>query len=161
LTETYQGHPIDPPYIAFRKRSFSHRLDHICQIKYVAPGEVVPAGFELLRSTASGKGSGYIKPYGFLAIKRAPVDSSIVISGHDILFDIAITRSSLKEGIPENYHPIEREHTGTMSFSTIDTVVSIRKLAPMGICDLGYSASPLDRYPLKVLAVVVFAVMLY
>lgn len=151
LTETNGGHPTEPPFIAFRRRVYSNRLDHICQVKFVAPGEVVPPHFELLRSTASGKGSGYIKPHGYLAIKRAPVNEDYAISGKELLFDICIVRASLKEQIPEHYFQIEKDSVGAIAaFSSHDTIVAIRKLPAMGICDLGYAASPLDRYPLKV-----------
>eukprot|EP00981_Chlorochromonas_danica_P011325 scaffold3873_cov177-Ochromonas_danica.AAC.5 len=126
LTETINGHPIDPPYLAFRRRIFSHRQDHISHVRYVAPGEVVPSGYELLRSTASGKGS-------------------------EILFDICVIKHSLKEDIPEQYYPIEKDVASSMtpSFSSPDMVLITRKLPAMGICDLGYDASTLDRYPLQ------------
>lgn len=151
LTETINGHPIDPPYLAFRRRIFSHREDHISHIRYVAPGEVVPTGYELLRSTASGKGSGYIKPFGFLALKRGSVNRDHIINGEEILFDICVIKQSLKEEVPEQYYPIEKDSAASMtpSFSSPDIVLVTRKLPAMGICDLGYEASTLDRYPLQ------------
>lgn len=112
---------------------------------------MVPPGFELLRSTASGKSSGYIRPYGFLAIKRAPMTSDIYVVGHEMLFDICVVKSSQKEAMPDYYYPIEKDSTGTISaFTSHDSILAVRKLPAMGICDLGYAASTLDRYPSKV-----------
>ncbi len=112
---------------------------------------MIPSGFELLRSTASGKVSGYIKPYGYLSIKRATVNKEFAMNGNDLLFDICIVRNSLKEDVPEHYYPIEKDSVGGIAaYSSQDTHFVIRKLPAMGVCDLGYAASTLDRYPLQV-----------
>lgn len=117
----------------------------------MAPGEVVPQGFELLRTIASGKGPGYIKPHGYLAIKRATVDQNFALQGQELIFDICVLKTSMREEAPEHFYPIEKDSVGAMTaFSSQDTLFVMRTLPPMGILDMGYAASTLDRYPHKV-----------
>ncbi|RYH32735.1 hypothetical protein EON65_00105 [archaeon] len=57
----------------------------------------------------------------------------------------------MREEAPEHFYPIEKDSVGAMTaFSTQDTLFVMRTLPPMGILDMGYAASTLDRYPLKV-----------
>ena len=117
----------------------------------MAPGEVVPQGYELLRTIASGKSSGYIKPHGYLAIKRATVDENFALNGQEMIFDICVIKTTMKDDIPDQFFPIEKDSVGAIAaFSTHDTLFVMRKLPPMGVLDLGYAASTIDRYPLQV-----------
>lgn len=168
---TIGGEPLDHPTIAFRKRKFSGRPDHITkvravirpsfqyivrlsnfhllQITFLAPGESIPTGFELLRNTVSGKGSGYIAPCGYIAIQRATTKPDSKIVGESLILDInAVKKTSLDE-IPEKYVAIDREHGNANPYATNDIIFIIQPVTAIGLCNVGYEASLLDRIPTK------------
>lgn len=119
------------------------------QIIFLAPGENIPNGFELLRNTVSGKGSGYIAPCGYIAIQRASVRPDSKIVGDSLILDInAVKKSSLDE-IPEKYVAIDREHGNANPYATNDIIFIVQPVTAIGICNVGYEASLLDRIPTK------------
>lgn len=174
VQHTYGGEALDFPMIAFRKRKFSGRMDHIShvrlyfplfpglqtlepfivqsfclQIIFLAPGEAIPSGYELLRSTVSGSGSGYLKPWGFFAFKRTTVNSEMYLVGDPMIIDITVIKRASKEEIPEKYTAIERDGGASNPYSTNDVIYAVQSITAMGLCNLAYEANLLDRYPLK------------
>jgi hypothetical protein len=120
------------------------------QVKFVSQGEPIPVGFELLRTTANGKQSGYIKPFGFVAIKRALADGFSLFNGEPLIYDICGLKKSYKEDIPDRYIPVERDSQGAWNSLSSDLIFAVRYLPAMGMCNLAYEAFCLDRYPLQV-----------
>eukprot|EP01033_Poteriospumella_lacustris_P001369 gene1367-997_t len=97
----------------------------------------------------SGKGSGYIAPCGYIAIQRAAIKPDSKLVGESLILDInAVKKSSLDE-IPEKYVAIDREHGNANPYATNDIIFIIQPVTAIGLCNVGYEASLLDRIPTK------------
>ena len=84
-------------------------------MKFVSNPESAGEGFDVIRTTVSGKSPGNIKGLGFLAFRRAPKSSMTYIDGEPMLFDICVSKKSLREELPDKYLPIERDVSMTMT----------------------------------------------
>lgn len=143
------GLPLAEPFIAFRRRKYSGRLDHISHLAFFHTVESIPPDYHVLKSTISGNGSGYLRPWGYLAIKRASIAANSVIDGDPLILDIAVARQAEGETIVERYSPIERENGGINPYTLQDVVFMMKTAPAMGICDLSFKATVLDRYPIQ------------
>lgn len=124
---------------------------------FLAPGEQIPDGVELLRSTVTGVGSGYLKPWGYLGIRRSESAFDPLKAGDSIILDIAVVKrdGNCKEEIPEGFRPVERDSKNTSSitvnpYSSTDNLFVIRTAFSPGLCNVSYEPHLLDRYPEKV-----------
>lgn len=124
---------------------------------FLAPGEQIPNGVELLRSTVSGVGSGYLKPWGYFAIRRAESTFDPLRAGDSIILDIAVVKrdGNSREEIPEGFRPIERDSLNSSAsainpYSSSDNLFVIRTALSPGLCNVSYEPRLLDRYPEKV-----------
>ncbi len=105
-------------------------------------------GYEVLKTTVSGKAPAQIKGFGYIAFKRATSSPHAFIDGEPLLYDICVTKKSLKEEIPEKYLIIERDISLAMALSIpSDLQFACRTLSAMGLCNLAYKAATVDRYP--------------
>jgi hypothetical protein len=121
-------------------------------VKFVSnPDAALVDGYEIIRSTLSGKSPAQIKGLGYVAFKRATVSSLSYIDGEPLLFDLCVARKSLKEDIPDKYLPLEKDVSLTMSLGlSSDLIFACRILPAMGLCNLGYKPATIDRFPAKV-----------
>lgn len=113
------------------------------------PGENIPNGYELIRNTLSAKGSGYITPWGYIAIKRASMKPEASIVGDPIILDINAVKKSSKDEIPEKYIAIDREHSTSNPYSSADIIYIMQPVTALGLCNVGYESNLLDRIPTK------------
>lgn len=97
----------------------------------------------------SGKGSGYLNSWGYLAVKRANIKSDSLLFGDSIILDINATKKSNREDIPEKYVAIDRLFGNVNPYATNDTIFIMQSVNAMGLCNLSYQASLLDRIPVK------------
>jgi hypothetical protein len=97
----------------------------------------------------SGKGSGYLNSWGYLAVKRANIKSDSLLFGDSIILDINATKKSNREDIPEKYVAIDRLFGNANPYATNDTIFIMQSVNAMGLCNLSYQASLLDRIPVK------------
>jgi hypothetical protein len=121
------------------------------KIVFLAPGEAIPAGYEILKASVSGTASGYFKPCGYIAFKRAQARVDNFLKGDPLILYLTIMKKSSKDELPENYCAIDRAYGNFNQFSgSNDLVFAMLPWNPIGLCDLAYLPSMLDRYPIKV-----------
>lgn len=172
LHSSADGEDLFLPLVAFRRRSKSKRLDHIVkvssllhelslqcvrsfhasQVKLVQPGETVPVGYELIKSSPSGLESALLKGMGYLAVRRADTSSVMFIEGEPLLDDLCVVLRAKGEELPEGYREVEKSTyhaAGAQSAANAAHQFSIgyHQRAPVGLCDLGYDSATLDRFP--------------
>lgn len=87
-----------------------------------------------------------------IAVKRASADASALIHGEKIVDDICLVNVSLGETPPSDYIVVDQ----SLDTATLTTLRSVERVhliyhhqPPMGICDLPFQPSTLDRYPMR------------
>jgi hypothetical protein len=113
----------------------------------LSPGEKLPKGFELVRSSTNRSASGILNNFGVLAFKRSEAANPF-LSGEELIDDICIL--SNEEEIPDGYTEIEKNGQHNHHAAQINHFFAYHVVSEMGICDLKYESSTLDRYPLEV-----------
>ena len=119
----------------------------------VQPEDVIPFGYEIIAESIGRIHSAYLRPLGFLIIKRADVSSSSYsIFGFSMVHDFCIAVQD--EELIEGYTPlIWLEHSKSQEKSEeakCNVQLGFKKSPPVGICDLTYEHATLDRYPYEV-----------
>lgn len=116
---------------------------------FLAPGENIPNGYEILRNTVSGKGSGYVAPWGYIAVKRASMKPESFLLGDSIILDINCVKKSNREDIPEKYVAIDRLYGNANPYANNDLIFIQQTTFALGLCNLEYEPFLLDRIPTK------------
>jgi hypothetical protein len=128
------------------------------QVKLIKIGDVIPVGFELLERSISGKWPGYIDQLGTLAIKRASTSAVMFVQGEPLVDDICIVLIVDGEEFPEGYVSLERGMQVTKEGAPVKAgalpvdkiTIAYHQRPAMGLCDLSYESTTLDRYPEEV-----------
>lgn len=115
----------------------------IPQLKILEGNEVVPKGFEVLRppeetSAAKSDANGLLST-GSLVIRRADTSTVMFIEGEPMVDDLYI-KAPADERL-EGYFELHSQSGLSILY---------RFHQPLGLCDLSYASSTLDRYPLQV-----------
>lgn len=136
-------------HIAYQRRCYSKRKDHITHVTIIQKGEEVPSGYELLVNTVSGEHIADINRGGsvstMIAVKRASVSDEAILNGAEMLMDVCFVNKSLGEETPEGYFLLDKNlnkgATGDKIF------IGYFLQAPVGLCNLQYESLTLDRFP--------------
>ena len=140
-------------YLAIRRRRSSSRLDHISDITIVYMGESVPDDFEVIEKSLSGESffeNGSCIPRTRLAIRRASASDSAIVNGIPFIDDIGVINVTQNEVEPEGFQVVDRYVQQPKSWKGDNMKIAYHKREPLGLCDLKYESSTLDRFPLEV-----------
>ncbi len=121
------------------------------QIFVIQKGDELPHGCELIDKSISGEHTADLNKgavSSMLAIRRNVISPTSYIHGSPIVDDVCVVILSKHEDIPEGYVFIDKNVNKGSSGDKL--YIAYRQLSPIGLCDLGYNASTLDRYPLEV-----------
>lgn len=98
-----------------------------------------------------------IENIGVLAVKRAHASDVAFIQGQPLVDDICVVLTNEGEEVPEGYVSLDRVSTQKEAGRAAKTSQTASKLVlayhqrpAMGLCDLSYESTTLDRYPQKV-----------
>lgn len=101
--------------------------------------------------------SAEIENVGALAIKRAHASEIMFIQGQPLVDDICLVLMNEGEEVPEGYVSLERipaakesSRNAKASQTSSRIVLAYHQRPAMGLCDLSYESTTLDRYPQKV-----------
>lgn len=98
-----------------------------------------------------------IENVGALAIKRAHASEVTFIQGQPLVDDICLVLVNDGEEVPEGYVSLERAPAQKDAVRAVKTSQTVSRIVlayhqrpAMGLCDLSYESTTLDRYPQKV-----------
>lgn len=112
---------------------------------FVKKGEIVPWGFSLIDQSLGGSAECMFSS-GYLAIKRANISSSLgYIIGENVIDDISAMVED--EELPEGYDIIPQSSSHVSHHSEYHTSFCFHSRGALGICNLTYEYSTIDRYP--------------
>ena len=98
-----------------------------------------------------------IENVGVLAVKRAHASDVTFIQGQPLVDDICLVLTNEGEEVPEGYVSLDRVsaqkeagRASKTSQTASRVVLAYHQRPAMGLCDLSYESTTLDRYPQKV-----------
>ena len=111
--------------------------------------ENLPEGYELISGSVCGNTDPHIAEPYFFAVKRSVAAPSAYLQGYPIIDDICFIWESEGEEAPEEYVVLDKCLI-KKSTSSHRIFVSYHVRKPVGLCNLKYKATTVDRYPKKV-----------
>ena len=122
----------------------------------------IPKGYDLVFSPLAGLESSSILCRGYLIIKRAIYSPMRLLRADPIVDDISLLKRSAHEELPEGYEEVDiiggsvRDREGTFSGRNAVDINVVFHLRPgVGLCNLSFESSVIDRYPPSVSSVCV------
>jgi hypothetical protein len=123
----------------------------------IKKGDVIPLGFELIDRSVTKMFPAEIENVGVLAVKRAHASDVAFIQGQPLVDDICLVLTNEGDELPEGYVSLDRVSTQKETGRNAKTsqtaprvVLAYHQRPAMGLCDLSYESTTLDRYPQKV-----------
>jgi hypothetical protein len=156
-------------YFAVRRRCVSKRLDHITEVLFLClfsllsslqqilvlhRNDPLPDDFEIILKSLHPEGlDSNSQSSSRIAVKRASLTPQALIHGVPIIDDICLVNSSAGETPPDEYiyldKPLDTATLSQLRLSMEKIHLIYRHRPAMGLCDLPFEATTLDRYPMQ------------
>ena len=144
------------PKLAIKRRKYSGHPTHIVDIEVIQRGQSARKGFLVLTRSLSGaqiadlsgdpKNERDIASHILIAVKRCSNDVENFIKGRPIIDNICFINASQEE-FPDGHVVIETNVNKNNLGTKEEVFLCFRRQSPIGICDMSYECSTLDRYP--------------
>lgn len=122
------------------------------QILIIQKGDEVPPDFELLLHSHTLRIEAEINRGGIstmIAIRRTKIRPTTFLYGFPIIDDLYFVNISQGEEVPEGYSLIDKNLNRGTQANTL--MLAFRQLPGVGLCDIGFKAETIDRFPKTVI----------